>query len=46
MIHLSGDIIFAEKQKLTVGNREINTWVYYDPERDIEIYGRFRSNVL
>ena len=34
MIHLSGDIIFAEKQKLTVGNSEINTWVYYDPEKD------------
>ena len=34
MIHLSGDIIFAEKHKLTVGSGDINTWVDYDPERD------------
>ena len=34
MIHLSGEIIFAEEHKLNIGNSEINTWVYYDPERD------------
>ena len=34
MIHLSGEIIFAEKHKLIIGNSQINTWVYYDPERD------------
>lgn len=34
MTHLSGDIIFAEKHKLIVGPGDINTCVYYDPERD------------
>lgn len=34
MIRLSGDILFAQKHELNIGQNTISAWVFYDPERD------------
>ena len=34
MISISGEIMFAVKKTVKIGNVDISAWVYYDPERD------------
>ncbi|MGP6238841.1 IS1634 family transposase [Cuniculiplasma sp. SKW4] len=34
MISMSGEIMFAVKRDIRIGNTDVSAWVYYDPERD------------
>lgn len=34
MIRISGEILFAQRRKLRLGQSDVNAWVYYDPDRD------------
>ncbi|MEM0134947.1 MAG: hypothetical protein QXU18_06940 [Thermoplasmatales archaeon] len=34
MIRLAGEIIFAGKHDLVIGQNTVSAWVFYDPERD------------